>query len=530
MTGGITGGSAQAAGQASVNQTLTNPTSTAQTATYTVTPIGPNCTGATFQLVITVNPKPVVPNQATTICSGTSPNYAPSNNPPTTIIPIGTLYTWTNPTVTGGITGGSAQAVGQASVNQTLTNPTSTAQTATYTVTPIGPNCTGATFQLVVTVNPKPVVPNQATSICSGTSPNYAPSNNPPTTIVPIGTLYTWANPTVTGGITGGSAQAVGQASVNQTLTNPTSTAQTATYTVTPIGPNCTGATFQLVVTVNPAPVVPNQATTICSGTSPNYAPSNNPPTTIIPIGTLYTWTNPTVTGGITGGSAQAVGQVSVNQTLTNPTSTAQTATYTVTPIGPNCTGATFQLVITVNPKPVVPNQATTICSGTSPNYAPSNNPPTTIIPIGTLYTWANPIVTGGITGGSAQAIGQASVNQTLTNPTIVAQTATYTVTPVGPNCTGATFQLVVTVNPLPVVTTPANVCVGNTINLTPVAGGTWTSSNPAIATITNGGVATGVAAGSVTFTFTETATGCANTTTVVTVNPKPTTSTIYHN
>ena len=503
VTGGITGGSAQAIPQTSVNQTLTNPTTTAQTATYTVTPVGPACTGATFQLVVTVNPKPLVPNQATTICSGTSPNYAPANNPPVTIIPVGTLYTWTNPVVTGGITGGSAQAIPQTSVNQTLTNPTSTAQTATYTVTPIGPNCTGATFQLVVTVNPTTVVPNQVTTICSGTSPNYAPANNPPATIVPAGTLYTWTNPVVTGGITGGSAQAVPQTSVNQTLTNPTSTVQTATYTVTPIGPNCTGATFQLVVTVNPKPLVPNQATTICSGISPNYAPANNPPATIVPAGTLYTWTNPVVTGGITGGSAQAVPQTSVNQTLINPTNVVQTATYTVTPVGLACTGATFQLVVTVNPKPLVPNQATTICSGISPNYAPANNPPATIVPAGTLYTWTNPVVTGGITGGSAQAVPQTSVNQTLTNPTSTVQTATYTVTPVRPACTGATFQLVVTVNPKPLVPNQATtICSGTSPNYAPAnnppativpAGTLYTWTNPVVTGGITGGSAQAV-------------------------------------
>ena len=100
--------------------------------------------------------------------------------------------------------------------------------------------------------------------------------------------------------------------------------------------------------------------------------------------------------GGMRTGDTSDLG----DQTLTYPTSTAQTATYTVTPVGPSCTGSTFQLVVTVNPKPVVPGQATTICSGISPNYTPTNNPPTTIVPAGTLYTWTNPVVTEGITGG----------------------------------------------------------------------------------------------------------------------------------
>ena len=58
-----------------------------------------------------------------------------------------------------------------------------------------------------------------------------------------------------------------------------------------------------------------------------------------------------------------------------------------------------------------------------------------------------------------------------------------------------------------------------------PTTGGTWTSSNPAVATINNAGVITGVSAGTATFTFTNTATGCTNTTNLVTVNTLPTVS-----
>jgi hypothetical protein len=54
-----------------------------------------------------------------------------------------------------------------------------------------------------------------------------------------------------------------------------------------------------------------------------------------------------------------------------------------------------------------------------------------------------------------------------------------------------------------------AEICIGNNTTLSPSTGGTWTSSNPAVATVTNGGVVTGVAPGTATFTFTLTATGC---------------------
>ena len=86
-----------------------------------------------------------------------------------------------------------------------------------------------------------------------------------------------------------------------------------------------------------------------------------------------------------------------------------------------------------------------------------------------------------------------------------------------------------VTVNPLPVLTAGSAVCVGSTMNLTPSTGGTWVSNNPSVAIVTNSGVVTGVAAGNATFTFTDTITTCKATTSVVVVNPLPTTSAIYH-
>ena len=78
-------------------------------------------------------------------------------------------------------------------------------------------------------------------------------------------------------------------------------------------------------------------------------------------------------------------------------------------------------------------------------------------------------------------------------------------------------------VNPLPVLAGPSEVCMLQTINWTPNSGGTWESNNPAVATITNAGVITGVSTGLATFTFTETATGCVSTTPDVTVHPLPT-------
>ena len=87
-------------------------------------------------------------------------------------------------------------------------------------------------------------------------------------------------------------------------------------------------------------------------------------------------------------------------------------------------------------------------------------------------------------------------------------------------SASGCSAYTDIIVNALPTLGGPASVCVGSTINLTPSSGGTWSSSDETKATITNAGLVTGVAAGSVTFTFTDD-NSCSSTKNV-TVNSQP--------
>ena len=132
-------------------------------------------------------------------------------------------------------------------------------------------------------------------------------------------------------------------------------------------------------------------------------------------------------------------------------------------------------------------------------------------------YSWrkAGVAVTNGVVFS-----GQGTPTLTLTNPT-TSDAGNYDVI-VGGTCGTITSNVVtVTVNAKPIVTAPLAVCIGSTITLSPITGGTWTSSN-ANATVTNAGVVTGVTAGTATFTFTNTATGCSATTGSVTINALP--------
>ncbi len=472
--GSISGGSAQGTGQASISQTLTNTTNASATARYTVTPHSGACTGATFTITVTVNPKATITNKTATICSGTSFSVTPVNGAGN-IVPVGTTYTWAAPVIApgGSISGSSSEAAGQTSISQTLTNTTNTVATATYTVTPTSGTCTGATFDVTVTVNPVTTIADKTPTICSGTAFTVAPVNGG-AEIVPGGTTYTWTAPVIApaGAITGGSLQATGQASISQTLTNTTNTDATATYTVTPTSGSCTGATFRIQVTVSPKATISNKTDAICSGSSFTVTPVNGG-AEIVPGGTLYTWAAPIIApgGSISGGSVQGTGQASISQTLTNTTNASATATYTVTPISGACTGATFTITVTVNPKATIANKTATICSGNAFTVTPANGGPE-IVPGATTYTWTAPVIApaGAISGGSAQGTGQASISQTLTNTTNASATATYTVTPVSGGCTGATFQIQVTVSPKATISDKtATICSAAAFSIAPV-------------------------------------------------------------
>ena len=200
---------------------------------------------------------------------------------------------------------------------------------------------------------------------------------------------------------------------------------------------------------------------------------------------------------------------------------TAGSVQYIITPTATTgtCAGAPFTITVTVNPAPAVTNaSAKTICSGTSTGINLTSSVPGN-------FTWTIGTITGSITGATAGS--GSTINQVLTNPSNVSPgTVQYIITPTATtgSCVGAAFTITVTVNPLPGVSIAgsSSICAGFTTTVSPGTGGTWTSSNSAIATVDNAGLVTGVSAGNATFTFTITATGCINTTTSVTINALP--------
>ena len=69
----------------------------------------------------------------------------------------------------------------------------------------------------------------------------------------------------------------------------------------------------------------------------------------------------------------------------------------------------------------------------------------------------------------------------------------------------------------------PNSICIGQTTALSPSSGGTWTSNNPAIATVTATGLVTGISSGVANFTFHDTDKNCTVSSNFnVTVKSKP--------
>src|SRR5690606_22700556 len=142
-----------------------------------------------------------------------------------------------------------------------------------------------------------------------------------------------------------------------------------------------------------------------------------------------------------------------------------QTAgTYTVKGTNPTGTVTMNGQAVIIYGTPVVGAQSTSTDSGVPFSFTPAG----TGIPAGTMYTWSAPLVTGGVTGGSAQTVPQAAISGNLSIP-VGSGTAVYTVTPVNGSCTGATFTLTVTVtsacSPVVITAEPVddNLCTGGT-------------------------------------------------------------------
>ncbi len=277
-----------------------------------------------------------------------------------------------------------------------------------------------------------------------------------------------------TGGGTWSSASSVATVSSTGVVTGVAAGTTTITYTT---GNNCKRST---VVTVNALPNLISGAGSVCPGLSTTLSNANP--------GGVWTSDNTAVatiaTSGATSGILSAVAEGTANITYTLPTGCMRSRMITVNaPVEPitgtlsTCTG-----------------QTTTLSNATVGGVWLSSN--TSVATVNS--------VTGEVSGVSAGA-----------------SLITYAMG------TGCMSTATVIVNALPAnITGGTAVCEGSTTMFAnATAGGSWTSSDDAVATVSGTGVITGVAAGSATITYTL-GTGCAKTRSIE-VNALPATNNV---
>lgn len=148
----------------------------------------------------------------------------------------------------------------------------------------------------------------------------------------------------------------------------------------------------------------------------------------------------------------------------------------------------------------------------------PSPPPPntgTTVFCQGGTTTLSNP-TTGGTWASSSVSVATVSTGGLVTGVAGGIVNITYIVTP------GCFAISTVTVNPLPdTIGGSVNACEGQTTNFTSApSGGTWSSSDVAVGTISTSGMFTGLTSGATTISY-QLATGCARTLDI-TVNSQP--------
>ena len=518
------------------------------------------CVGSPFNLNITITATPTISDKIDSICSGSFPvlNFIASD-----VVPPGTMYSWVilfdNPLISGQTN--QSTFVSDFS-NQILLNNDVNAQpqTLTYLVTPMSGPCPGATFQLQVTVLPAPILANDTLTICSDDNITTYTFGTPGD-IIPIGTEYTWVVlPNTT--ITGQTSNAVPVSTFSSgILHNNTNINQMLHYVVTPIAsalnPPCVGEPFDFFVNVQPTPVLQNVILTpICSGTSFSYTPVDASPVTVWPAQNGgFTWTvapNTNVTGQASNPNNP---ETTLSQTLINLTNIVQNVVYTITPYDTisGCTGANYTVTVPVNPRPLIPNQLLSICSGQAFTMNPTNAAPAVIVPSGTTYSWPAPVAipSGSITGGSASGtVGPqpTSISQTLQNVNSTnCDTLRYIITPSfgtapGLVCIGSDFILNIAVKPIPTLNAIAGsnlICPNDCTTLTAIPslttncnGNTGTYSWTPITTLSPTPPVTSIVTAcptqNTTYNVTYTLDGCSVTasTTINIVNP-PTISTI---
>lgn len=229
----------------------------------------------------------------------------------------------------------------------------------------------------------------------------------------------------------------------------------TISYTVTN---SCGTYTSSTVVSVNATPDAISGSSSVC-------------------VGSTATFTNG-ATGGTWSSSNTSIATVSATGTVTGIAAGSAIITYSL----PGSCFTTKSVTVSSSTGAGTITGTTTLCSGTSSSLSASISG----------GSWAS-------SNSSVATVGSTGIISAISSGTAVISYSIIT------SCGIESTTLSITVNPTPsAISGTTTICPGNTSTLTnTVSGGTWSINDPTIATISSGGLVTGLASGSTLVTYT---------------------------
>ena len=462
------------------------------------------CTASSNTASVNIQAIPSAASSITsqTVCSGTaiSDILLSSPNDGTAIL------TWTRDH-TSDVTGTIGNS-GTGNISGNLVNTTAAPITVTFTITANGSgsqSCAGTSVTATVTVNPTPLATAAPASqnACSGTA--ITPITLGTTNGV-SGTNYTWTRDN-TSAATGIAAS--GNSFISGVLTNA-SGVTTVTFSVTAVGPGvsaCAGTPATATVTIYNAASVYN----VTGGGS--YCSS---PGTGVPVGLSNSQTGYTYQLLLNGSPVASVGGTGSALSFGNQFSAG---TYTVLAQNAGCStpmngSATVTVITTVTPTISLVASSTTACAGTNVSFfAVSTNGGTNptynflVNGISKQSGASNAYVTNSLQNGDIVSCILSSFNTCQTSSTTTSNEITVTIN------SGATLAA-----PAAIAGTTTQCTVGASNYLKDAtSGGTWSSSNPSVATINSIGYVTSLSNGITVISYSITGSnGCKNSSSVV--------------
>ncbi len=392
---------------------ILNPVSVSNAGSYTVNVINSCQTILSNAAVLTVNPLPAITTQPVTqtACAGTNVTLS-------VVATNASTYQWKK----------NGSDISTATSASLVLNPVSASDAASYTVNVINSCQTILSNAAVLTVNPLPAITTQPVTqtVCAGANVTLS-------VVATNATNYQWKK---------NGSDITGATSASLVL-NPVSVSNAGSYTVSVINSCQTILSNAAVLTVNPLPAITTQPTTqtACAGTNVTLS-------VVATNATSYQWKkNGSDISGATGASL-----------VLNPVSASDAASYTVNVINSCQTITSNAAVLTVNPLPTITTQPVTqtVCAGTNVTLS-------VVATNATSYQWKK----------NGSDISSATGSSLVLNPVSASDAASYTVNVINSCQTILSNASVLTVNPLPAITTqPATqtACAGTNVTLSVVA------------------------------------------------------------